>query len=433
MQAIARADELHALTSVIAAGRVRPYMVGRMAKSLRMIDEMPEPAVRPRLALAAKGFRPFFLLAAGFAAAIVPIWVLVFLGVLPPSVYLDPTTWHAHEMVFGFAGAVIAGFLLTAAANWTKRETATGAPLLGLATLWVLGRIAILAAAALPRGVPAAIDLAFWVGLFVALARPIVAAKNRRNFVMLGLVAALFAANLVVHLDALGVTPMGSGRRACWVAIDLVVVMMLVMAGRVFPMFTRNATGVQSIRSVPALDVATGLAAAALALVDALAWQSIASALVAGIVAVVAAARATHWGALRTAKNPLLWILHAGYAWIVVGLSLRALSPLWPADSGSLALHALTVGAIGSLTIGMMARVALGHTGRALAAPKAMTLAFVAIQIAAFARAFLPIFAHTQYLGALDAAASLWSVAFLVFLVVYTPMLLSPRVDGKAG
>jgi uncharacterized protein involved in response to NO len=404
-----------------------------MQRSLRVHDAMPERTSRPRLALAAKGFRPFFLLAALFAAAIVPTWILIVLGVVPPGVYFDGVTWHAHEMVFGFTVAVIAGFLLTAVGNWTKRETLVGAPLLGLAGLWVSGRLVLLLAAFVPHAVVAAVDLAFLPVLGAVLARPLLATKNRRNYVMLALVVALFAADLGMHLDALHLAPPGTAQRAVWVAIDLVVVMMLIMAGRIVPMFTRNATGIASIRSIPSLDVAAPACAAALAVADAVAWQSTASAVIAGAAAVATLARTARWGTLATARHPLLWILHAGHAWIAVGLGLRVLSLVRPVASASLAVHALTVGAIGSLTLGMMARVALGHTGRSLAVGRTMSLAFVLVTVAAVARAIVPMFAPARYMRTLEIAASLWSLAFLLYVVVYLPVLLSPRADGKAG
>ena len=146
-------------------------------------------------------------------------------------------------MVPGYAVAVIAGFLLTAVGNWTQRETLVGTPLLALSALWVLGRVAMAFAGALPRGLPALVDLAFLPALIAVLARPLLATRSRRNFIMLGILGALFAANVVVHLDALGVMAMGSARRACLVAIDVVVLIILLIADRVFPMFTRNTTG----------------------------------------------------------------------------------------------------------------------------------------------------------------------------------------------
>ena len=403
-----------------------------MARPLPMHGEMPEPVVRPRLALSAKGFRPFFLLAALFAIAIVPLWLLVLSGLVRPTTYLDAASWHAHEMVFGFAVAVISGFLLTAVGNWTKRETVIGAPLLALAALWLLGRLAMVFAGSLPRGLPAACDLAFVPLVVTALARPLVATKNRRNFVMLAILLALFAANVVVHFDALGIVAAGSARRASSVAVDIVVLVILVIAGRVFPMFTRNATGVEAIRSIPALDVLTVVMMAVLTLVDVFATPSLLAPALAAVVGVLAAARAVHWGSVHSVRHPLLWILHAGYAWLVLGLLLRGAAAFASIPS-SAATHALTVGAIGGLTLGMMARVALGHTGRALVVPPSIAWAFGAINAAALVRVLVPLFAPSSYFMGLVAAGGLWTIAFAIFVVVYAPILTSPRVDGKAG
>ncbi|HEY8088462.1 MAG TPA: NnrS family protein [Polyangiaceae bacterium] len=400
---------------------------------LLLHDDVPALASRPRWALGASGFRPFFLLAAAFATAIVPLWILVVAGVARPTGYLDATSWHAHEMVMGYAVAVIAGFLLTAVGNWTKRVTLLGTPLLALAALWVLGRVAMAFASILPRGVPALVDLAFLPALIVVLARPLVAARNWRNLIMLAFLGALFAANLVVHLDALGAMAIGAARHACLVATDVVMLVILVMAGRVFPMFTRNATGVASIRSIPSLDALTVAGMAVLTALDVLVPERAVTAVAAAAVGLLAIARAARWGTRHTARHPLLWILHAGYAWMVLGLLLRGLARVVPAIPGSLATHAVTVGAIGSLTLGMMARVSLGHSGRALVAPRAMAWGFAAITAAAFARAIVPLFAPGWYLAELVAAAGLWTVAFLLFLVAYLPVLVTPRVDGKPG
>lgn len=386
-----------------------------------------------RLAFAAKGFRPFFFLAAAFAALIVPIWLLIVDGVVAPSAYLDAFGWHAHEMIFGYTVAVIAGFLLTAVGNWTGRETITGAPLLVLASLWVLGRSAMAVAHALPRGVAAFIDLAFLPALGVILARPLIEARNRRNYVVLAVVAALFVANVIVHLDALGLVPLGSARRASLTAIDVVVFLILLIAGRVVPMFTRNATGVTTIGSIVLLERITLVAGAALVVADVLVPDSRSSAVVAAAVGAIALVRAGRWGTLHTERHPLLWILHVGYAWIPIGLVLRALPffgvPVW----SSLATHALTVGAIAATTLGMMARVSLGHSGRPLVVGRAMAASFVAVTLAAVARVFVPLFALRWHFYALVAAGVLWTLAFVIYLVVYTPILFSPRTDGKAG
>lgn len=391
------------------------------------------PAPPPGWPLARKGFRPFFLLAAAFACAIVPLWLAIIAGIRPAPAYLDATTWHAHEMLFGFATAVVAGFLLTAVGNWTERETVTGPPLVALAALWVAGRLALFAPQLLPRGVPALVDLAFLPAVIVGLARPLVAAKNRRNFVMLGVLAALFAANVVVHLEALGVLASGAGRHACLVALDVLLVIVLIIAGRVFPMFTRNATGVTTIRSSRTLDVATIAGMVLLTVVDAIDRTSVVASALAAVVGVLAAARAARWGSRHTLRTPLLWILHVGYAWIPLGLLLRAGARFVPGATDSLATHALTVGALGSLTLGMMARVALGHTGRPLVAPKLVAWAFALVTAAAFARALVPLVWPEGYYRSLLAAGALWAASFLAYVIAYAPMLLAPRADGRDG
>ena len=336
-------------------------------------------------------------------------------------------------MVFGFIVAVIAGFLLTAVGNWTQRETLVGAPLLALSLVWVAGRVAMALAARLPRGVPALLDLAFLPLLAAALARPLVATKNRRNFVMLAILLGLFAANAVVHLDALGLLPMGSARTACRVGVDVVLLIVLIISGRVVPMFTRSATGEQTIRSLPVLDVGVVIAMVLLTVSGAVAPDAPLTAALAGVTAVLAVARALRWGTLHTARHPMLWILHAGYGWLALGLALRAAGGFGAPVPASLATHALTVGAIGSLCLGMMARVARGHTGRLIVAPWAMVIAFVALTGAAFARVVVPLFGAAGYFAALIVAGTLWAGAFLAFFVTHLPMLAAPRVDGKPG
>jgi uncharacterized protein involved in response to NO len=391
------------------------------------------PATRPAFALAGKGFRPFFLLAAAFAVAIVPLWLLVLSGILPPPAYLDGVSWHAHEMVFGFVVAVVAGFLLTAVGNWTQRETSVGKPLLALAGLWLAGRVVMGLSAWLPPALVALVDLAFLPALLVVLAGPLVAAKNRRNFVVLAIVAGFLIANVCMHLEPLGALPAGSARQASLVSVDLVLLLITIIAGRVFPMFTRNATGVTSIRSVPWLDALAIAAVGGLTLLDVVAAASPLRGALSGVAGVLACARAAHWGLQYSLKQPLVWILHAGNAWLALGLMLRALAELGGVGVASLATHALTVGAIGSLTLGMMARVALGHTGRMLVASPAITFAFFAINLAALVRVFLPLWAPHWYFAVLAATASLWVAAFGTFFVVYAPVLTSPRVDGKPG
>jgi uncharacterized protein involved in response to NO len=400
--------------------------------SLPLQGEIPATAPRPRWAVAGKGFRPFFLLAAAFAAAIVPVWLLALLGHVDPGSYLGATYWHAHEMVFGFAVAVIAGFLLTAVGNWAQRETVVGLPLLGLAALWLAGRAAVTFAPALPRGLPAAVDLAFLPALIVVIARPIVASGNRRNLVLVAILTVLFLANAAIHLDALGVLP-GWRRRGSLLGVDVVVLVILVIAGRVFPMFTRNATDAPSIRSHKWLDLGAIGAMALLVVLDAALPEAAPTAVVSAVVGALAAARAVHWGAARSARHPLLWVLHVGYAWIPVGLLLRAAAAFTSAVPPPAATHALTVGAIGTVTLGMMTRVTLGHTGRRLVAPRPVVAAFALIVLASLARVAAPLASPALYRAWVIGAGALWSVAFALYLFCLAPALVTRRPDGKPG
>jgi uncharacterized protein involved in response to NO len=396
------------------------------------IDEARRSPPASTLAVAGKGFRPFFLLAGAFATAIVPLWMLVLLGVAPLPAYLDPIGWHAHEMVFGFAVAVLAGFLLTAVGNWTGRETATGAPLLALAALWIAGRAAMLGAASLPRGAAAIVELAFLPALAATLARPLLATKNRRGLIFVVILGALFAADLATHLDALGVIG-GWSRRASVVGVDVVALATMVISGRVFPMFTKNATGDETIRSLPKLDVLALAAAACFVALDAAAPASVACAGFAAAAGVLAIARSVHWGAQRSLRDPLLWVLHAGHAWLAFALILRAASRFTDAVPGPAATHAFTIGAIATLSLGMMSRVTLGHTGRMLVAPRRAALAFALVLVAAFARVAVPIAFPAQTRASIFVAGGAWTLAFALFLSAFAAALLAPRVDGRRG
>ncbi len=388
------------------------------------------PARRVAWPIAAKGFRPFFLLAGLFATLVVPLWLLVIDGTVHVSTYLDPVNWHAHEMVFGFSVAVVAGFLLTAVGNWTKRETAIGVPLLALAALWVAGRILVTVPTAVPRAVIAAVDLALIPALGVVIARPLIATKNYRNLVMLAVLAGLAVGNLFVHLDVLGVLP-GWRRTGNLLGVDVLVLVILVIAGRVVPMFTRNATGVERIASSPRLDVLVLGAMAVYVILDIVAPR--AAAAWGLVVAGLAIARSWHWGTRYTWRTPLLWVLHAGYLWIPLGLVLRAIAMVTPAISPQIATHAITIGAIGTLTLGMMARVALGHSGRMLVVARPIAIAFGLALTAALVRAAGAAVGVQSYRTTLIVAGLGWSAAFALYSLVYAPILVTARADGKAG
>src|SRR6188768_4150494 len=376
-----------------------------------------------------KGFRPFFLLGAGFAALAVPLWLLALRGGLQPGGQFGAMQWHAHEMLFGFSIAIIAGFLLTAVGNWTGRETAIGWPLAGLAALWAAGRGALFFAEHLPRYAPALIDLAFLPALALACALPVVAVRNHRNYGFIALILGLWVANGVAHFAALQ-GDLATVRTAHRVALDAIVLMTVLVTGRIVPMFTRNATRVDSIRSVRSLDIGSIAAVLALTLADVGSVASGLSAAFAAAAGVLLLARMRFWGSLRTAQQPLLWILHLGTLWLPLGLLLRAASALTPVIPESSSLHALTAGAIGLLTLGMMARVSLGHTGRMLTLPRGMQASFLCLLAAGLIRVAAPLLPGSQYLLALTVATVAWSAAFALFVVRYWTILCSPRADA---
>ncbi len=382
-------------------------------------------------AIFAKGFRPFFLLGALGAAVMVPLWMVFLFGSATAPSYLDAMSWHAHEMVFGFASAIVAGFLLTAVGNWTGRETATGTALASLSALWIAGRFALVVPG-LPKIVVAAIDIAFLPALAITIARPLVATKNRRNLVMVLVLLALLGANLAVHLDALGVIT-GGRRMGALLAVDVLVVLIAIIAGRVFPMFTKNATNDASIRSHPRLDILAVIALALVTVLDLAQVSGVTLAVVCAIAAVLSVARSIHWGARSSVSNPMLWILHLAHAWIPLGLFLRTASAFDAHVPSALATHALTAGAIGCATIGMMARVSLGHTGRKIVASRTTVAAFLFMLGAGVTRVVGPLLFVAAYREWLVVSTVLWSAAFVAFLAGYVPILVRPRIDGTSG
>ncbi|MFU8804593.1 MAG: NnrS family protein [Bradymonadaceae bacterium] len=381
---------------------------------------------RPILAL---GFRPFFLLGAAMAALWVPLYMLAWYGMIDLSGYAGMVAWHGHEMLFGFAGAIIAGFLLTAVGNWTGAKMPSGLVLFGLVLAWILGRLVMLFAGSLPWLVTLLVDGAFFPLVAVAIARPILATKNKRNYGFIFLLGALTIANLWFHLHAAGLVSSTLGD-PLYIALDAVVVIMVVVGGRVIPFFTRNAVGDARIDRSLWLDRLSIGGAAALLVADLATLNPGITAYVALFAGIFTAARMWRWGSLRTLNNSLLWVLHLSYAFIAMGLILRGLSSFVPLSAST---HALTVGGVGLLTLGMMARVALGHTGRPLVVSPAITCAFVLMALAAALRVFVPIFLGFWYMPAILASSALWAAAFIIYFAVYWPILTRPRADGRAG
>jgi uncharacterized protein involved in response to NO len=381
----------------------------------------------PRLALFELGFRPFYLAAALWAIVAIVLWLAElhghhWRGDAPPGLF-----WHGHEMIFGFASATVAGFTLTAVRNWTQQQTARGPWLAALALLWLAGRLAMLS------GSPAAaiIDILFLPALAVAIAMPIVRVRQWRNIFLPLLLLLLAACNLAFQLAA---AAGDSGAMADLLHAALFVLVMLetVIGGRVIPGFTANALpGVVPRRSV-ALDRAT-IAASAIAFVAALtpvnAWIAAAAAATAGVLQAI---RLAGWKPWRTARAPLLWVLHLGYAWIALGMFLLAAGDLgWLPISA--AIHAFAVGSTGGLIIGMMTRTARGHTARPLLPGGAEVAAYALVALAALDRVAITAVPGLPYAAGLDLAGGLWCAAFALFVWRYLPWLMRPRLDGQRG
>jgi uncharacterized protein involved in response to NO len=373
------------------------------------------------------GFRPFYLLASIFASASVALWAVQYAGWLATP-YLHGPIWHAHEMLFGFTLAVITGFLFTAVRNWTQLPTPTGVGLATLAALWLAGRVLVLT----PYGVVAAfVTTAFPLAVAASLVMPLARSGGGRNLLFVGLIVALAGSELAVHLAELGVAPI-SARLGLQTALDIVLVVMTVLGGRVIPMFTTNAIRQSGLRRSVLVERAVAVSLAAIVIADLLQLSGVALAAILAFAAAVQGARALLWRPWQTFRIPIVWILHVGYLWIPVHLALRAL-----AEAGlvaaPLATHALTVGAIGALTLGMMTRTARGHTGRPLQAGRAEVAAYALVAAAAVTRVLVPLALPAAYREAVIASACMWSAAYAVYAIRYWPVLTRPRVDGKPG
>lgn len=373
------------------------------------------------------GFRPFYLLAALFAAASVPLWIAQYFGWLRgfPNVGLY---WHMHEMMFGFAIAVIIGFLYTAGRNWTGLWTPRKGHLAMLAALWLAGRVAMLVAHPL---VAALVDLAFLPLATWPMYRVIQRAGNKRNLFLVGLLGVLALSNAAFHLGALGVFEWNPAA-AVQAAILIVVLVESIIGARVIPGFTANgAPGTKPIVNERRDHISLGLTVG-----TAIVW--IGGFPAPAIAAFAAAAgcsqlmRLAGWKPHRTVGQPLLWILHLSYAWIPLGFFLISLSALHFV-SASAAFHALAVGSMAGLIIGMMTRTALGHTGRPLRAGRQELLMYLLVQAGAIARLWAALDTHGLRDTLLLVAVACWAVAFLLYSIVYGPYLSQARIDGREG
>jgi uncharacterized protein involved in response to NO len=385
-----------------------------------------QPSVN-KFALWNLGFRPFYLLASLFSAISVLLWAAQFSGYLPAA-YLQGPVWHGHEMLFGYAFAVIAGFLLTAVRAWTNQPTASGGALMALAALWIAGRVLVLTPYAMPAAV---INAAFPAALAVAISVPLYRAHNVRNYFFVGLLLLMSALVLAVHLALQGRVELPS-HLGLQLALDVILFIMAVMGGRVTPMFTNNGVPGANATRHPLVEKFALGSVILLFAADSLQLPQSVIAAIALVGALAHGARLYLWKPWRTLSTPLVWILHAAYAWIVIHLVLRGLTAL-DLVAASYATHALTIGAIGGMTLGMMTRTARGHTGRPLVTDRFEIAMFVLIQFAAVARVFCGIASPALYMLTIQLSGLLWSAAFGLYAIRYWPVLTRARLDGKPG
>lgn len=374
-----------------------------------------------------KGFRPFFLLCAIFAAISVPLWSVRFMSGWTAD-WLG-MLWHAHEMVFGFFGAMIAGFLLTAVENWTGRRTVTPAQLAGLAILWLLGR-AVMFSGDTSIWIML-VDSAFFPALALAIARPILATNNRRNFVIIGILLVLSLLNLLSHHAASDPSAVHWARPALLAAVTLVAALVTLISGRVVPFFTRRALSVET-NSYPWIERIVGVLLAALIVLELLSVDvgvGVASVLI-GVLLFV---RMRGWQTLSAARVPILAVLHLGHIWLALGFLFRGAAILSSVGTSSLGLHLMTLGGLSTIGLGMMVRVSLGHTGRPIIAPLWANIAFGLLTLAILARALAPLFFAASYVHLITCSAILWSAAFGLYVLFIAPVLWSARPDGKPG
>lgn len=393
-----------------------PLQIGQRAAS---------PSGLPLLRL---GFRPFYIGGAAIAAITVPLWLAAYQGHLTLTPAIAPLYWHAHEMLFGFACAIIIGFLFTAGRNWTGLPTPRGLPLAALVVLWLAARVAAFTG---PAWLFALCDAALLPIVAVVLIRLFLRAGNYRNLPLSGIVLLLAAANIAFHASTLEIISL-SPLTSLWSALALITIMEVVIAGRIVPSFTMAAC--RGVTIVPAvkLDVAT----IALTVVALVTWLSAAPAWIAAPSAFTAATlhcvRLIHWKPWVAWRHLILVSLHTAYLWIPVGLFLFGLSSLGIVAASS-GIHALAVGATGGLIIAMISRTSRGHTGRPIRASTAEAVAYALVFLAAVARVFPTLLDPTWTKASLWTAASLWCAAFAIFLIVCGPWLLRPRLDGADG
>ena len=388
-----------------------------------------------RFALFDYGFRPFFLLAGLYALLLVPAWLYFYAHHGAPFGALPMMYWHSHEMLYGFVGAAIAGFLLTAVPSWTGARGYAGAPLCALVGLWTAGRIAMASVGDAPFWITALAELAFLPALAALLAPSLFRGSNR-NTPLLAVIGVLWLID-GAFLVALKNGDAALASRAMTLAIDFVLIMVTVVAGRIVPAFTANALRrrgelVQVVSRGWLEKVVIG-AMVSVAAVDVLAPNATLSGVLAALAAAAHALRLSGWRSFRARSESILWVLHVGYAWLPIGLALKALWLLGDVDWAAKWQHALTAGVFATMILAVMTRASLGHTGRPLVVSRAITIAYLLLTASVVARVLASAVMPERYVLGMSIVGLAWMLSFLSFVIVYAPILSSPRADGKPG
>ena len=380
------------------------------------------------------GFRPFFLGAGVFAVISILIWSAFYIFQIElPFLGLPSMLWHAHEMIFGYGMAVIAGFLLTAIKNWTGQQTLKGRGLAILFMLWLIARILPFTGQYLNIPLYASIDLAFMVLLFVAAAKPIIKVRQYTQTGILAKLLLLFLSNVVFYLGVLGVLEEGINW-GLYSGLYMILALLMVMARRVIPFFIeRGIAGDVKLKNWKSVDLLSLILLFLLWIVDVFTSYTTLMSGVAGALFIIHVIRMAGWYTSKIWRVPLLWVLYLAYASIVFGFALKFLQ-LWLDISPFLAVHAFAYGGVGVMTLGMMSRVILGHTGRDISSPPSMVFwCFLLLLLGAVARVILPLFSMAMYTHWIAISQLLWLLAFCLFLYIYLPMLITPRIDGRDG
>jgi uncharacterized protein involved in response to NO len=377
------------------------------------------------------GFRPFFFGAGVWGLVAITLWLLALAGIASLQTALPPVAWHRHEMLFGFVGAAVAGFLLTAIPNWTGRLPIAGGQLLSLFALWGAARLALLFSALIGLWPAAILDVGLFLSLALLAAREVIASKNR-NAPVVGVVLLFGLADAADYLEAAGVVSGGLGWRG---GIALVLIMISMIGGRIIPSFTRNWMVKQGKSgSLPTQPQSLDLLIIASTAVPLIFWVAVPDRHLTGVMLILAAIaqaiRLARWGGRRTASDPLVLVLHLGYAWVPMGRLLLGLSTAGIDKPSSAGVHALTAGAMTTMILAVMTRASLGHTARELKASPLTVASYVSVTLGAVLRVAASI-GIGRYAVMLNVAGALWGAALLLFLIVYGPILWRPRLGER--